>query len=137
MKEQKRDNIAITLSQTFNNKNFADVLITLEDVPIGASLAGVRKMGPEYNQAALTVATSFETMGLLVYRRIAPFDLVMDLAGGIAVTTCRRLTQWVIDSREELKQPSYAEWFEWLADQAKRGKDTTPPAYIAHKDWRP
>lgn len=137
MHEQKRDNIAINLSQTFHNKDFADALIALQEVPNGSSLAEIRHMGPEYAHAALTAAISLETMGLLVYRRIAPFDLVMDLAGGTVTTTRRRLGQWLIDSREELNQPSYAEWFEWLGDQAKREKTNKPPAQIAYRNWRP
>ena len=44
--------------------------------------AEIRALGREYEEAAITVCTSFETMGLLVYKRIAPMDLVLDLAGG-------------------------------------------------------
>ena len=38
-------------------------------------------------------------MGLLVYRRIAPFDLVMDLAGGMSRSMYRKLENWILDRR--------------------------------------
>ena len=107
MQEQQRDTIAITLSQTFLSQDLANALTLLQDVPKGASLADIRHKGAEYEQAALTVCTSFETMGLLVFKRIAPLDLVLDLAGGIVTTTHRRLSKWLIEIREELDQPSF------------------------------
>lgn len=137
MQEQQRDTIAITLSQTFYSQDLANALTLLQDVPKDASLADIRQKGAEYEQAALTVCTSFETMGLLVFKRIAPLDLVLDLAGGIVTTTHRRLSKWLIEIREELDQPSFAEWFDWLGDQAEREKSLKLPAQIAHRDWRP
>jgi len=137
MQEQQRDTIAITLSQTFLSQDLANALTLLQDVPRGASLADIRTKGAEYEHAALTACTSFETMGLLVFKRIAPMDLVLDLAGGIVTTTHRRLNNWLIEIREELDQPSFAEWFDWLGDQAEREKSLKLPAQIAYRDWRP
>jgi hypothetical protein len=76
-------------------------------------------------------------MGLLVFKRIAPLDLVLDLAGGIVSVTCKKLRVWLEDIREEQQQPSWGEWFEWLGDQAIKAKNPSPPAQIAHKDWKP
>jgi hypothetical protein len=94
-------------------------------------------MGPPYEQAAITVCTSFETMGLLIYKRIAPMDLVLDLAGGIVSVMRKKLHQWMEDLREEQEQPSWGEWFEWLGDQALQTKSKSSPAYIEHKNWKP
>ena len=137
MQEQQRDAVAINLSQTFYNKDFSDAVALLSEVPDGISLIDLRKLGPEYMQAAVTLCTSFETMGLLAYNRIAPLNLVLDLAGGIVTTSSRKLEQWLIDLRIELNQPSFAEWFQWLGDQAKREKTSQTPAFIAYRDWRP
>jgi len=136
MQEQQRDNIAITLSQTFYDKDFSDAVALLQSVPDGISLAELRKLGPEYNHAAVSLCTSFETMGLLAFKGIAPMNLVLDLAGGIVTTTNRKLSQWLIDLRIELNQPSFAEWFQWLGEQAEREKTTQVPAYVAYRDWR-
>ena len=90
-------------------------------------------MGNEYVKAAVTVTTSFETMGLLVFKGIATMDLVLDLAGGIVTTMSRKLHAFQNDMRESLQQPSWAEWFEWLGDQATNIKNADDPAHIKYK----
>ena len=134
---QRRDAVASNLTQTFYNKDLAQALALMQSVPDGISLEEMRERGNEYVEAAITVTTSFETMGLLVYKRIATLELVLDLAGGIISTMSRKLKQWQEDVREEQQQPSWAEWFDWLGDQATREKTQTLPAHILHKDWRP
>ena len=94
-------------------------------------------MGREYEAAAVTVTTSFETMGILVFKRIAPLELVVDLAGGIVMTMDRKLGRFQEELRVEQQQPSWGEWFSWLADQVARVKTAAPPAHVAHRDWRP
>ena len=93
--------------------------------------------GLRFREAAVVICTSFETMGLLVYRRIAPFDLVMDLAGGMSRSMYRKLENWILDRRENQDQPSWAEWFEWLAKLADQYKDeqTLSRGEVVH--WRP
>lgn len=85
----------------------------------------------------MTVTTSFETMGMLVFKRIAPLELVVDLAGGIVMTMDRKLGRFQEELRIEQAQPSWGEWFTWLADQVARVKTDGPPAHRAHRDWRP
>jgi hypothetical protein len=70
---------------------------------------------------------------LLVYRKIAPFDLVMDLAGGMVGSMLRKLEGWVIAKRIEQNQPSWAEWFLWLGKLAQSHKHSEGPV----ADWRP
>jgi hypothetical protein len=94
-------------------------------------------MGSQYERAAVTLSTSFETMGLLVFKRIAPLDLVLDLAGGIVSVMCIKLRVWQQEVREAQHQPSWGEWFEWLGDQAVKRKTSSKPAHILHKNWKP
>jgi hypothetical protein len=136
-REQQRNSVAINLMQTFYDQDLADAMATLQPVPDGIGLDEMRELGPEYMRAAITVTTSFETMGLLVFKRIATIDLVLDLAGGIVITMSRKLQVWQNDLREAQNQPSWGEWFEWLGDQAERIKTSEVPAHIKHKDWRP
>lgn len=136
LRNQQRDAVAINLAQTFYNRDLAKAISLLQPLPDGISLAELRALGEDYEQAAITVATSFETMGLLVYKRIAPMDLVLDLAGGIVSTMCKKLRQWAQDLRAEQQQPSWGEWFEWLGDQALSSKAKTEPAHIRHRHWK-
>ena len=134
---QQSDAVAITLAQTFYSRDLAEAIALIQQVPDGVSLKEMRDLGPQYQAAAITITSSFETMGLLVFKRVAPLPLVLDLAGGIVSTTCRKLRKWLEELREEQQQPSWAEWFEWLGDQAIKAKESSQPAQIAHKDWKP
>lgn len=134
---EQRNSIAQSLAQTFYEEDLAKAIARLHPVPDGISLEELREMGPEYTAAAVTIISSFETMGILVFKRIAPFDLVLDLAGGVVVSMNRKLCRFQDDLRAEQQQPSWGEWFTWLAEQAERVKDEAPPAHVAHRDWRP
>ncbi len=134
---QQRDAIASSLTQTFYNRNLASAIALLQSVPDGIGLQELRDRGREYEEAAVTVTTSFETMGILVFKRIAPLDLVVDLAGGIITTMLRKLRRFQEELRVEQSQPSWGEWFEWLGDQVERVKGEHPPAHVLHRSWRP
>lgn len=134
---QQRNSIAQSLMQTFYNRDLANALALLQNVPDGVTLLELRERGHEFEEAAVTVTTSFETMGILVFKRIATLDLVVDLAGGIITSMCRKLARYQADVRTELGQPSWAEWFEWLGDQVARVKRARAPAHVAYRDWRP
>ena len=134
---QQRDAVATNLMQTFYNADLARAMAMLQPLPNGITLKELRALGNDHVEAAITVTTSFETMGLLVFKRIAPLSLVLDLAGGIVTTMHHKLGQWQRDMRETHNQPSWGEWFEWLGDQAARVKSQKEPAHVRFRDWRP
>ena len=132
---QQRNAVAINLAQTFYDHDLAEALALLQSVPDGVSVQELRDMGPNYEFAAITITTSFETMGFLVFKRIAPLDVVLDLVGGIVSTMIIKLRDWQKEVREEQQQPSWGEWFEWLGDQAIKNKSNSEPAHIKYKNW--
>ena len=135
LRRQQRDAVAINLAQTFYSRDLAHSIALIQPLPDDISLAQMRELGDDHVVAALTICTTFETMGLLAYKRIAPMDLVLDLAGGIVSVMCVKLRRWNEDLREEQQQPSFAEWFEWLGDQALKRNVESAPAHIRHKNW--
>lgn len=136
LRQQQYGQIAANLMKTFYNSDLAHAVSILRTLPDGISADELRAKGPDYEAAAMVVCATFETMGLLVFRKIAPFDLVVDLAGGMVKVMVRKLSAWIKTTREEQQQPSYAEWFEWLALQVQNVKVEDQPAYIRHKDWQ-
>ena len=134
---QQRNAVVSSLAQTFYNRDLAHAISLLQTVPDDIRLTELRSKGPEFVEAAVTVATSFETMGILVFQRIAPLELVVDLAGGIITTMLRKLRCFQEDLRAEQQQPSWGEWFEWLGDQIENVKGQQEPAHVRHRDWRP
>ena len=137
LRKQRRDAVAGELMRTFMDAELANALTVLRGLPDGVSAADLRHAGPEVEKAAVLICTTFETMGLLVFERIAPFHLVVELAGGIIVVMWRKLGPWLHQIRVEQSQPSWAEWFQWLAQQCERHKDDGHPAYEQHGQWVP
>ena len=136
-RKQRRDAIAGELMRAFMNPDFAHALTIIKALPDGASADDIRRRGPETERAAVLVNTTFETMGLLVFERIAPFPLVVQLVGGVAVVMWHKLGPWIDQIRKEQSQPSWAEWFQWLAEQCERRKNSQGPAYTEHGNWMP
>ena len=134
---QQRSAVATSLAKTFYNTEFARAALLLHQLPDGAGADELRAKGPEFEDAAVVICTSFETMGLLVYRRIAEFDIVMDLAGGMVSSMFRKLEGWIRWKREELNQPSWAEWFEWLAKMSGKYKDEHRISRSEVSGWKP
>ena len=132
---QQRDAVAINLMQTFYNQDLAQAIALLQPLPDGIGLEELREKGIAYVNAAITITTSFETMGLLVFKRIATMDLVLDLAGGIVITMNRKLRNWSNEIRVAQLQPTWGEWFEWLGDQAEKANQAATPAHVQHRDW--
>lgn len=132
----QRNTVAISLASTFYNAEFSHSIILLQSLPDGASAEDVIK-SPELEKAAIVVCTSFETMGLLIYRKVADFDLVMDLAGGVSASMYRKLREWVHAKRITQNQPSWAEWFEWMARLAETYKDEHTVTKEQVANWRP
>lgn len=136
-RKQRRDAVAGELMRAFMNSDFADAVNVVKRLPDGASADDIRRGGPDTERAAVLINTTFETMGLLVFERIAPFTLVVELVGGIVVVMWRKLATWANQIRIEQSQPSWAEWFQWLAEQCEQRKNAQEPAYTRHRNWVP
>jgi hypothetical protein len=52
------------------------------------------------------------------------------------VVLFRKLDVWIETVRAEQSQPSWAEWFQWLAEHFQSRKNEARPAYLAYKGWR-
>jgi hypothetical protein len=134
---RQRDTIVINLMQTFYHSELARAVHILHALPDGVSAEELRERGPEFEEAAVIISTSFETMGLLVYKKIAKFDLVSELTGGMLTSMYRKLQLWLQAVRKEQNHPSWAEWFEWLALLVEDQKLHHEPAFTGLRNWKP
>lgn len=134
---QQSNTVNAELMRTFHRSDLAHAVVLLYELPDNMPADELRARGKKYEEAALVVTTTFETMGLLVFQRIAPLGTVTDLAGGMILVTWRKLQSWLETVRTEQSQPSWAEWFDWLSAQIALYKSRTEPAYVRFRDWKP
>jgi hypothetical protein len=135
-RKQRRGAAAAELMRTFYSADLANAVTVIRSLPDGIPATDLRQRGQDVEKAAVLISTTFETMGLLAFERIAPFELVERLTGGIVVVMWRKLGPWLACVRQEQSQPSWAEWFEWLALQCAQHKHAVQPAYERYRDWK-
>jgi hypothetical protein len=138
-REQRRQAVTVELVRSFNDPAFARGVSLVHQLPDGISPQELRSKGPEFEEAAFMIATRYETMALLMFREMTSFSMVEELTGGLGVVMWRKLSRWAEEMRDEMGEPKFAEWFQWLAEQlAQKGQDNrSEPAYLKFKSWRP
>lgn len=136
LKQQRITAVTSDLMRTFYSTDLSHAVSMMHELPDGISAKELRNMGPEYERAAVLICTNFETMGLLVFEGIASYQTVQHLAGGMITSMWRKLSIWTEELRQEQNQPSWAEWFHWLAERMEQTKNEAAPAYEKHRDWQ-
>ena len=136
---QRREAVTVELLRSFSDPQLAHAVNLIRELPDGLSAEELRSRGQEYESAAIMVSTTYETIAFLVFREMTSFSMVSELTGGLALVMWRKLARWMESVREEQAQPSWAEWFQWLAEQLAREseKKEAHPAYEKFADWRP
>ncbi len=133
---QRRDLVAVELMRSFYNPEFSRSVTIVRNLPDDVTVSELRSRGPEAEQAALQIGMMYETMGLLVFRRIASFRLAQELTGGLIEVLWRKLHVWIETVRVEESHPRFAEWFEWLALQFAKPSNFSEPAFVRYRDWK-
>jgi hypothetical protein len=136
-REQRRQAAAVELVRSFSEPAHANAVNLIQELPDGASAELLRSKGRDYERAATMIAITYETIGLLVFRGMASFSMVSDLTGGLTVVMWRKLAPWVATVRQEQGHRSFAEWFQWLAEQLEREREQkeSRPAYERYAGW--
>ena len=129
--------VAAELCRGFSEPELARAVNLLRSLPDGIQPEAVRERGDEVEEAMQIVGMSFETMGLLVYREIASFEIVQELAGGLLLMMWRKLDAWIHAVRVEQGNPRFGEWVQWLAERVAECEPDMVPAHEAHAGWRP
>lgn len=139
LQRQRRDSAAIELMRILQAPQFVQAFLILGQVSNGMSAKKLRGMGREYEEAAMSMVNTYETIGLLVFRNTVSFQTVREVSGGILVSLWGKLHVWVSDVRHEQRSERFAEWFQWLVERIneQEAKAPTEPAYKRFTGWQP
>lgn len=138
-RQQRRRQSMYSLVQTFQSPEFAKALNRLIDLPDNLNRESIRKeTGREGEDAIYFVTTTWETIGLLVFRKELTLDLVDDFFSGPIILSWQKLAPYLAELRKDRNRDTLFEWFQWLAERMmEREKGSPPvPAHIAHRDWK-
>lgn len=136
---QRRARAAIEVARSFQDAEFARALRIVLSLPCDLDAAGLRERGTEYEDAAMLVSFTVESIGLMVHRRMVSLHLVWELMGGVLLAAWIRLRGWTHDVRTEQGRDKFNEWTQWLAEQLERHKArcNPEPVFVRHAGWLP
>jgi len=137
-RRQRLEAASIELVRSFQSPEFTRAFTFVQGLPERISASELRQRGAEAETLAMLVSTTFESIGVMVYRRILPLAIVEELMGGTIVSFWGKLENWIETCRDEQQRNDLHEWFQWLNDQlGHRASTPVQPAHIEHRGWRP
>jgi hypothetical protein len=134
-RRRKRDAM-LELVRSFQSPAFTAALRRVLSLPDGADTAKIREaLGPDGEDAVYLVSLTWESLGVLVFRREVTLDLVDDFFSGPLVLSWQKLKVYSDEWRPNLNRETGNEWFHWLAERMLEREKASPPvpAYIAHR----
>jgi hypothetical protein len=137
--QRRRRDAMLELVRSFQSPSFASAFRRVISLPDGATQAQVIKLlGADGEDATHIVGLTWESLGVLVFRREVTLDVVDDFFSGPISISWRKLSGYVVEQRAVLDRETAFEWFQWLAERMiDRERQTPPvPAHIAHRGWK-
>ena len=131
--------VALEIFRLIQTPDFVKALRLVFDLDLGLSRAEVEaRLGADIHHV-YAMMLSWESLGVLVYRRQLDLQLVDDFVSGSVLLTWRKLERYVMEERAARGRETLLEWFQWLAERMIERESKVPvvPAYRAHADWRP
>ena len=138
-RQRRRREAMLELVRSFQSPAFTSALRRVLSLPDGADAQKIREMlGPDGEDAVYLVSLTWESLGVLVFRREVTLDLVDDFFSGPILLSWQKLKVYSEEWRLTLKRETFNEWFHWLVERMMEREKLSPPApaYIAHRTWR-
>jgi len=137
-RQRHRDSMS-ALVRSFQTPSFAHSLRRVSSLPDNVAREQIPALlGADGEDHVYALLTSWEALGILLYRKEITINLVDDFFSGPIVVSWRKLGRYVEAIRAEAKRDTYFEWVQWLAERMMERESKTPPvpAHIAHRDWK-
>ena len=138
-RQRRRRDAMLELLRSFQSRDFTRALCRVNSLPDGADLRKICEiLGPDGADDVFMVGLTWESLGVLLFRREVTLDLMDDLFSGAIIISWRKLHVFVEEDRRATERDTVWEWFQWLAERMlEREKKAPPiPAQIAHRSWR-
>ena len=137
MNKQRARDSALQMLHSFQTPDFLNAVNIAFDLPNGLSRREIEDRLGDRMTCVLVMFGTFESVGILIFRRELDIELVEDFFSGVIILSGRKFSKYLADVRESSGRPTYYEWFQWLFEQFERRESKTPaiPAYIAFRAW--
>tara|TARA_B100000575_G_scaffold164080_1_gene131114 strand:- start:149 stop:667 length:519 start_codon:yes stop_codon:yes gene_type:complete len=139
LKQDRKSAAAFELTRIFQSPTFAHGLYCVAKTPEGLSAEEFEEFHQEDMSDVITLLTTWESLGAMIFRKELDWDLMYDYFAGAIVVTYLKTERVIADWRTSNNRDSFLEWMQWLAERVMEVEDDTPtlPAHVLHKDWSP
>jgi hypothetical protein len=139
-RRQRQRDAMLELVRSFQNPAFTRAIRRINSLPDESTRAMVvERLGPDGEDDVFVVGLTWESLGVLLFRREITIELMDDFFSGAIHVSWRKLRVFVEEDRAMLQRGTIWEWFQWLAERMAEHEKATPPipAHVAHADWKP
>ncbi len=139
IRKERKSAAAFKLTEVFQDPTFAHGMHVVFNSPNNLNAKEFEKLHAEHMKDIVTLMTTWESIGAMIFRNELDWDLMYDYFAGAIVVTFKKTEHVIKDWREENNRGSYFEWMQWLAERVIELESESPPipAHILHKDWAP
>jgi len=127
--KQRKELAAMDMLRSWQTPEIAKALRLIVSLPDRIDTEAIRAQGENLDDLAFIAGGFFESVGVMVYRRLVSLDVVDDLMGGVMRVAWIKLEVWVENTREAGNPRAY-EWWQWLVDRLNENSSITSD-YIA------
>ena len=138
-RQRRRRDAMLELLRSFQSRDFTTALRRVNALPDGANRKTILEvLGPDGEDDVFMLGLTWESLGVLLFRREVTLDLMDDLFSGALLISWRKLHVFVEEDRQTTERATVWEWFQWLAERMLEREKSSPPvpAHIAHRSWR-
>jgi hypothetical protein len=138
-RQRRHRDAMLELVRSFQSPAFTSALRQVLSLPDGANAEKIREvLGPDGEDAVYLVSLTWESLGILLFRREVTLELIDDFFSGPILLSWQKLKVYSEEWRNAQKRETGSEWFHWLAERMMEREKFMPPvpAYIAHRNWR-
>jgi len=138
LKKQRARESALQLVQSARTPEFLNAVNIVFDLPENLSRKEIEERLGNKMTSVYVMFGTFESLGILIFRREIEIQLVEDFFSGIIILAGRKLKNYLDEVRKTSNRQTYYEWFQWLYEQVEKRESKTPavPAYITYRDWK-
>jgi hypothetical protein len=112
-KQRSRES-ALQMLHSFQTPEFLAAVNIVFDLPEGLSKEDIEQRIGEKTTCLLVMMGTFESLGILVFRRDIDIALVEDFFSGVLVLSHKKLQRYLDQVRRNSGRQTYYEWYEWL-----------------------
>ncbi|MGH8033890.1 MAG: DUF4760 domain-containing protein, partial [Lysobacterales bacterium] len=113
-RREKHREAALELMHSFQTPTFAEAMNLVYNLPDGLSKTEIENLLGGKFHLVYALMTTWESLGILVYRGEVDLDLVDEFFSGPLKISWQKLQGHVMGERELLGRDTIEEWFQWL-----------------------